>query len=342
MALRLELVDGYEVIEPGSEIKIQANDPDHPNKDFTLKIHRRLSEAPRSPTTDPVVDQTVVKSDDTGSCVFLWRTNDEVLKIMGPDYRYYPSISIDGGPQNQAPQPVGSDLVALDKLTGMVHELVISLGPIMAIPVYAEVSKDSGVSSSNTTFDFTWDNWQSNYTPVVFTLSSDSESLKTYGTDYTVDFRNGKVIMNQPVPGHVEVEASYVFGYFSNQELLTFMNLAMNDVNYIPPYTSFTLRNFPPYWRSIIISGAVLRCLEQVFMAPIFRERRLIFSDEDLSAALSNYYDRVKSAFELALTKKNRWSLVAPRGVSGHDVIAPPRVSAHNFTQWAYLRGRGF
>ncbi len=70
MALRLELVDGYEVIEPGSEIKIQANDPDHPNKDFTLKIHRRLTESPRSPNTDPVVDQTVVKSDDTGSCVF--------------------------------------------------------------------------------------------------------------------------------------------------------------------------------------------------------------------------------------------------------------------------------
>ena len=342
MPLRVELIDGYEVVEPGYEVKIQANDPDHPNKNFTLKIHRRLNGSPRNTSIDPVVEQTTVISDDTGSCVFVWKPELNVLKIVGAEYRYYPSLSIEGGPQNQTPQPTSTDLVVLDVVGGMTHELVVSLGPVMAIPVYAEVSKDSGVSELNSVFDFTWDNWQTNYTPVVFSLSSNSEELKQYGSDYTVDYRSGKVIMAQPVPGHVEIEASYVFGYFSRQELLTFMTLAMNDVNYVPPYTGFTLRNFPPYWRSIIISGAVIRCLEQIFMAPIFRERRLIFSDEDLNSALSNYYERVKNAFENALGKKNRWSLVAPRGISGHDVIAPPRVSAHNFTQWAYLRGRGF
>jgi len=342
MATSIELVDGYEVVEPGLQVKIQVVNQEHPNKQFTLKIHRRSASSPRQPDSDPVVDQTTQQSDDSGAAVFVWSPNEENISVSGPGYRYYPSVDIENGPQRQLPQAsADSDLVALDIVSAVLHELVVSLGPVMAIPVYAEVSKDCGVSTRRD-FDFTWDNWQTNYKPVVFTLSGSEEALKTFGTDYTVDYKNGKVLMNSDVPRHVEIEASYVFGYFSNQELLSFLNMSMNDINYIPPYTNFSIRNFPDYWRSIVISGALVRCLEQLFMAPIFRERRLIFSDEDMNGALINYYERVKQAFEAALTKKNRWSLTTPRGVTGHDVIAPPRISAHNFTQWAYLRGRGF
>lgn len=340
MAAILQYLNEEEVIEHGSIVYIQAVDPDSPNTDFTFRIHRRMSDSPRNPQSDPVIEQKTFTSDSTGAYNLEWNIDAGNFTIKGPSVRYYCSLTVGNSNTYVLPSNNSEDFVFLDRRGAVIHEVVVSLGPIMAIPVYAEVSKDSSTVPRRD-FDFTWDNWQTNFKPVVFELSSDSELLRQ-DQDYAVDYKSGKVIFNENIPPYKEIEASYVFGYFSAQEIMSFCNIAINDINYIPPYTHFSINNFPDYWRSIVVTGAVLRCLEQVFMAPIFRERRLIFSDEDLNGALSSYYERLRSNFEAALQKKNRWSLVSPRGITGHDVIAPPRVSAHNFTQWAYLRGRGF
>jgi len=338
MAATLEILNQIESACPNDTLQFVAVDASNPGASFVIRVHRRKFDALRNPSTDPVVEQSTYTSDTTGTVVSNW-TYDGSFALVGNGYRYYPSLQIKGG--DYVTSTDLSDIILLSILDSLIYGVTVSLGPVMAIPVYAEVSKDSGIQDTANTFKFTWANWHRGFPPIIFRLDSDEESLCAANT-YNIDYKHGSVTFTEAVPNYAEIEASYVFSYFSDSELRQNLALTLNDMNYIPPYTNYGISGYPPYWHSILISGATTRCLEQLMLAPLFRERQLIFSDEDMISTLGTYYDRCKTSFQDALAKKNRWSLVEPFAVSGHDVMAPPRTTAHNFQQWAYLRGRGF
>lgn len=341
-------VSGSDKIEVGDKTRIVAADPASPSTPFEIRIHRKLSMDNKSPLTDLAVDSTVLTSDAGGYISLDWSPSTNLSAFSGRLFKYYPALYVDGTANAVVSDSV-HDVQIFDSVEILLDDLSGSLGPAQAIPVYTEISKDSGViptstfgTGSRTSFDFTWDNWNEYFSPQVYVIDDEAEDLKTYSTDYTIDFRDGKVNLTTPVYAHQEVEASYIFRYFSDTQLRGFLSRALDMMNYVAPYTGFTLANYPHYWRAAIVCGGVMMALEDLFQAPIFRERRLLFSDSDIVGTLSSYYDRVRSSFsDQFLAKKARWSLVHPRGVSGHDIIAPPRVTAQSFQSWAYLRGRG-
>lgn len=345
MATTVE-ISGSERLKAGDKVKIFAYNTAYPNSTFTIEMRRRLASASKDADNDVLLESREVTSDDGGFISVDWSPPSSAL--TGELFKYYPCVYVgtQGYYSTTAGVPASNyDLMILDKSELLIDDLSVALGPAQAIPVYTEVSKDSGVYPSATTgrytYDFTWDNWNSRFETVVYTLSQDEEVYKQENIDYTVDYRDGKVTFGSLVGGYMDVEASYVFKYFSNMDLLKFCEQALAMMNFIAPYTSFTLYSYPDYWRSAIVAGGVTIALEQLFQAPLYRERRLIFSDADIVSTLGSYYDRVRQSFTEAQSKKARPSLVAPIGISGHDIIAPPRVTAQSYQSWAYLRGRG-
>lgn len=336
----IEVLNGDRVT-PTTQSEIAVYNSAYPNTEFTIKILRRLAANPKSPETDMVVETVTTTSDAGGGATLKWTPPSNATS--GSFFKYYPAVWIGNEPAAVASSK--EDISVYSKANILISDLDSGLGPAQAIPVYTEISKDSGVvvgSGTRTSFDFTWNNWNTYFSPVVYTLTEEEEALKTYGDDYSVNFKEGIINFSQGIPSYADVEASYIFKYFSEAQLLKFLEQSLAMMNFVAPYTSFTLDSYPDYWRYAIVCGGIMMGLEQLFQAPLYRERRLLFSDADMVGTLSSYYDRIKSSFkEDFMGKKARWSLITPRAISGHDIIAPPRVTAQSYQSWAYLRGRG-
>lgn len=341
-AFGIEVAD-TEKLALGQATRIIAWHRDYPDEPFTIKIFRRLATDPKDPGADVLIEEKDFVSDSGGFISFMWEPGTRLKDFSGGHFRYYAALYI----RDLDPIVVATnyDIILLNSDEVVFDDIDAGLGPAQAIPVYTEISKDSGVVKNEGTrsiFNFTWQNWNYRFDPVVYIIDDEQELLQEDSVDYSVNFRAGNIIFDTPVVAHQEVEASYVFRYFSEQEIRKFAELSLGMMNFVAPYTEYTLKNYPPYWRSAIATGGTMFGLEQIFQAPIYRERRLIFSDVDIVSALSSFYDRLKASFnEQFLAKKARWSLVAPRAISGHDLIAPPRVTAQTYQSWAYLRGRG-
>lgn len=337
-------VAGAERVTQNESVKIVAYNTDYPNTDFTVKILRRPAISSKSPTTDYVVEEYTSTSDSSGLISFDWSPPTTTANFSGSFFRYYPAVWV--GSEDPAVASDNIDISVFDKTTILIDDVDTGLGPAQAIPVYTEVSKDSTVvtgTAGRSVYDFTWDNWNALFSPVVYTLTEEAEELQTLGTDYSINYKQGKVtFLDNALGEHVEVEASYVFKYFADATIRKFLDQSLSMMNFVAPYTSYTLSSYPDYWRYAIVCGGIMIGLEQLFQAPLYRERRLLFADADIIGTLGAYYDRIKTSFQQDfMAKKARWSLVMPRGISGHDIIAPPRVTAQSYQSWAYLRGRG-
>lgn len=337
----IEPTDGVRSLQEGDSLKFVAGNPNYVSQDYTVQIKRYQAGGVKNPATDYTVQETTRTADASGYFSTLWVIDAPLTQFSGGAFKYYIATYPVADPTKLG--YTAADFTLLDPLDVVFMDLELALGPVQAIPVYKEVSKDSTTPELPTYptgrchFDFTWDNWRDDYAPVVFQLQEDGE---TAVTPYAIDYEAGILEMSTPVPLFAEIEASYVFRYYSKDDLHRFLSQAVNQVNYTRPQTSYNLRSYPRAWSQLIVAGAAQKALEQLFMSQIFVERKLLFAQVDVVSTLSGYYNQLSQFWTDSLKQKNRWSLVGPRAISGHDLIAPPRITGQNFWTYAYLRGR--
>jgi len=197
-----------------------------------------------------------------------------------------------------------------------------------------------------------WEQGQRNYDPKVITFS-----FKNWNTDprpevmvnrtlvasgWQPDY-NGRIIFQRNLDPEDVVHCSYGFRYFSNDEVLSFLNMGLYMMNAIPPpsemYDSVPGAPFP--WRLPILAGAAQTALQRLVMGLSYQNRRIIFGeDQQLSdAATANFraqYGEFKEQF--TTMAKNAKTLRIP---SIAAVIQPEFTLPGGRSRWFRLLFKG-
>lgn len=299
-----------------------------PSASAYLDICRRFSTATRA-TSDPVIATVAVGLDNTGVFQTNWTPGTEV-KLSGSKYKYYPRV-YDTVPSYSYSTDT-SDIIILDNMQVLISYLEDALGDIQVIPVYDEVSKDTTTSGA-TLMNFTYRNWRDDYPILVF---QDGDII----TPSSYNYNDGSVRLSAANDGIKEISASYVFKFFEDFTMESFLNRAVADINMLSPVTHYTLSSFPDYWINVVMMQATLLALDAVFASVIFREKQLIFATKDIVTSLNAYYSRLQTTLAVDKTKVKKIHDTQPSAITGFDVLAPPRVTGHNFLNYVFLRGR--
>jgi hypothetical protein len=325
----------------GEHVYLTLMDRTAPSATYTLEIRRRRTVDTRNPLTDPVVATAAVGLDADGFAKEYWIPQEGDAKFVGPKWRYYGRAVNINDANRWVTTPLSCDIRVSDRLYGLIEQVDRMLGPVQAVPVYHLRSRDNGMEPRYD-FRFTYGNWrQDPEYPVVITLTTEY-SQQIQRNNYTVDYDAGSVLFNEIIDDTNEVDASFTMQLVTDTDIRYFLEQTLQEMNFSPPYTQFTLTSMPLQWDPYVVCGATAKALRQVMLGTIFRERLLIYSDATQAQGLVNYADKLTEAYEQARTKKTRWSFAAPRGITGYDMIAPPRVTGQNYQSMAFMRGRAF
>lgn len=298
-----------------------------PSKVFNIDMLRRFS-WDNIATTNPVIETATVGTDSSGAFTTNWKPETSNIKLIGGRYAYYPKI-YDG-----ITTYYGQGIAVFDKDEMLVNQLEYALGDIQNIPVYDELSKDT-MTDGTSMFNFTYKNWREDFPILVLKdgiIVSPSNVLHN----------EGKVLLSTTTDGTNEINASYTFRFFSSQQLNSFIDRTVSEINMQSPVTEYGKDTFPDYWVDTIVTGAAVRALDALFVSIIFREKQVIFADPAVVSNISQYYSRISAAYDMAKTKVKKIHDTSPLAVTGYDTMAPPRVMGSAFRDYIFLKGKAF
>jgi hypothetical protein len=148
------------------------------------------------------------------------------------------------------------------------------------IPVYWE----QGMIVSANKLTFAYKNWRRDQ-PVLFRINNRLSDA------VTPDF-NGGAIIHRVIDPEDMFYAHYHFSYFSDEDLLSFLNEGMYMMNATPPATQCysNIASLPFNWRAGVLLYASMQALRRVVFGFTFQERAIIFGEkpEDAQRFIDN------------------------------------------------------
>ncbi len=236
----------------------------------------------------------------------------------------------------------------IDSLKGLLHFFT-------QVPVYDEVGLPCEVSGSRTKVKFTYENWRTDL-PIKIHLN-DAQGEITSGTDYVIPNTldgdgdattdgDGTITLltssgstfetsGELEVGH-EIEASYSFRYFTDTELLCFLELALKLTNNWPPLTTYgNVNDMPREFDGAVIIGAYFFALQRVLMDANFWNQGIIWMDKAwLQGTLQTQYAESSKRFDQMSKNAKPRSFAKPRGVTSGRFSTQSRVTGSNFTSF--------
>lgn len=165
-------------------------------------------------------------------------------------------------------------------------------------------------SRFSTKYNLAYQNWNRDPRPIVRvnnTIQSDG---------WTTDW-NGNIYFDGLLMPEDSINVRYQFAYFSDEEILSFLQLGLDMMNSMPPasstYTSLT--NMPREWNAPVLLWAAITALRRLIFGLNWQEKRIIFTPPDrpdqgqaaidnFKSLLSEYLNVWKEQAENAKTKK--------------------------------------
>jgi hypothetical protein len=153
------------------------------------------------------------------------------------------------------------------------------------IPVYWE----QGVKIGNNKLNFAYKNWIKEQ-PTLLRVNNKISEI------WTPDF-NGGAIIHRPIDPEDMFYAHYHFSYFSDEDLLSFLNEGMWMMNATPPATQAygNLASIPFNWRAGVILYASMQALRRIIFGFTFQERAIIFGEKPEDA--QRFIDNCKTLY---------------------------------------------
>lgn len=162
-----------------------------------------------------------------------------------------------------------------ERLTDRVSELLRNLKndfiyEACHIPIYWE----QGMKTSDPKrFNFAFSNWNRDPKPLL--RVGDMLVDSGWYTDY-----DGNIYFEDDIPDADHISASYNFSWFSEEELISFLNAGLGQLNALPPAEGYrTVDNTPFFWNYGIILGATIHALRRIVLGMQFQERAIIFGE---------------------------------------------------------------
>lgn len=229
----------------------------------------------------------------------------------------------------------GADVVA-DALPGQTANILRGhLYPMIGEFQRLGVADEPGVLHQDGRVRFTYPRWN---------RLKDEEirlngQLLTRGTHYTLDAVNGQLIPITTMTATDDILARYYFAYFSDGDLLSYLNVVMSEINAKSPGDAYTTETADlTRTLHILIRGAYVSCIRKILMDNLIWKNNLIWADAQgaigvlqglLAAATAEYKD--------ALADRNRRQFLQPHtirtGRYGMDYTA----TGNNFFRFTVL-----
>ena len=137
-------------------------------------------------------------------------------------------------------------------------------------------SVESKTSRFSTIYSLAYQNWNKDPRPIVRV----NNRIRDDG--WFVDF-NGKVYFDGIMAPEDSVNIAYNFAYFSDEEILSFLNLGLQMMNSTPPASIYysRLANMPGEWTAPVLLYAAVAALKRLIFGLNFQEKAIVFGEPE-------------------------------------------------------------
>ena len=152
------------------------------------------------------------------------------------------------------------------------------------------VSVTSKTSRFSTIYSLAYQNWNKEPRPIA------RVNNRIVDDGWFVDF-NGKVYFDGLMAPEDSVNMAYNFAYFSEEEILSFLNIGLQIMNSTPPASILYsgLDNMPGEWNAPVLLYAAVTALKRLIFGLNFQEKMIIFGEpEQARNAISTFQDLYK------------------------------------------------
>jgi len=196
------------------------------------------------------------------------------------DWSYKPTLTVVG---TGAPEASG----VLVKISGD--------GPD-SIPFIAVEAKQSMFS---TVYDLAYQNWNKDWRPKV------RLNNRLVDDGWVVDY-NGRIFFDGLMAPEDSVNLMYKFAYFSDEEILSFLDFGLQMMNSVPPssVTYMNLMTMPIEWNAPVLLYAAILALKRLIFGLNFQEKRVIFTSPEYP---DGYKDAIQNFKDLYTDYNTLW-----------------------------------
>jgi len=164
------------------------------------------------------------------------------------------------------------------------------------IPFIAVEAKTSRFS---TTYSLAYQNWNRDWRPIT------RVNNRIIDDGWTVDW-NGRVFFDGLMAPEDSVNMMYKFAYFSDEEILAFLDFGLQMMNSVPPAseTYSSLVTMPVEWNAPVLLYAAILALKRLIFGLNFQEKRVIFTSPEHPDA---WKDAIQNFKDLYTDYNNLW-----------------------------------
>jgi hypothetical protein len=170
---------------------------------------------------------------------------------------------------NTGDRQVGQRILNSTKENELMVGLYYMIKETQEIPVENEQAK---ITSNGLKAVFTFKKWNIFYNK---TRVYRNNEIMTSG--YTIDYDNGEVIFDNAISEFDTINADYNFSWFGPEEFSWFLNLALQEINVVPPGSLNTLGNAPVTWYPGIIYGGAINALRRLIHDLSYQQPQMVY-----------------------------------------------------------------
>ncbi len=197
------------------------------------------------------------------------------------------------------------------------------------------VNQEQGrIDYSGNVVKFTWDQWVSSYTPEIY------KNDVLINSGYTIDYVNGELTFATALStgrNYVDsddsdlteaadrINVTYKHSHFSEQELITFMQIALSEFNGSWPISNHNLFTTQPSARAATILGGAYYLYLAVLSGFINQQIRVKWGEDEwqnLVSVAEKAKENVKERFE-SLKEAKKHTLASPTGIVVPEFTLP-------------------
>lgn len=182
------------------------------------------------------------------------------------------------------------------KTIELVAALESYIGCAQNIPVYNETARRS---ATKTVYKLTWPRWNLGNHNVFL---NDDEITDGFG----LNSESGTISFTAPMADTDRVQASYNFRFFTQKDMIRFLADALNQINYQPPGTNFTLDSMPDIWSGALMMGASKNAIKRLMFCLNFQEPSTIFGGKERTGDVFSNLNALKENNETEFEKEKK------------------------------------
>jgi hypothetical protein len=196
----------------------------------------------------------------------------------------------------------------------MRNSLEYHLRAPMNIPIYFEEAKNLDNFS---TYKLTFPRW------------NQSSGVKVYRNQelirdgYSIDFFKGQIIFDSPNTEYDIINVDYNFRWFTDPQLMVFLNNGVQRINMYPPVSYHSLASLPSRFIPAVIYSAVVDGLREMMLSIQFQEPQLIFGSTEKAQSAFGNFDTLKKNYEESLKGMLDAKKVGPYAGLTRMVVVP-------------------